>query len=309
MPCYHPIQAWRSKERNPSGKFGLVFKIQDGQPNSEIKVPCGKCIGCRLEYSKMWALRGYHELQLHEFSCYLTLTYNEEHLPETGSLVVKDWQNFMKRYRKYIAPTKIRFMACGEYGDENFRPHYHAIIFGHDFPDKKFLKFNKQGDPLYTSATLNRIWGKGYVVIGGVTFDSIAYVARYITKKINGNLREKIQANGFKYYERVDPDTGEILEVLPEFFITSRRPGIAKDWFVKFKTDVYPKDYVTYNGIKMKAPKYYDQLMERENPVLMEVLKQDRQNRAKSNPDNTRERLRAREIVQKAAIKNLKKEI
>jgi hypothetical protein len=115
MPCYHPIEAWYSKSTNESGKRSLVFKEKLGQGQS-IEIPCQKCIGCKLEYSRQWAIRGTHENQMHEESYFLTLTYNEENLPQYESLQKADFQDFMKRYRKAIAPRKIRYFMCGEYG-------------------------------------------------------------------------------------------------------------------------------------------------------------------------------------------------
>jgi hypothetical protein len=139
MPCYHPIKAWYSKQVNEkTGKRSLVFREKEGQGN-ELEVPCQKCIGCRLEYSRQWAIRGVHEAQMHDEAYFLTLTYNDENLPQYESLKKDDFQNFLKRYWKYLWPTKIRYIMCGEYGDNSDRPwepnilgrpHYHAIIYG-----------------------------------------------------------------------------------------------------------------------------------------------------------------------------------
>ena len=120
----------------------------------------------------------------------MTLTYDDEHLPKTGSLVPEDLQKFLKKLRRFIeyhgSDKKIRFFACGEYGDNFCRPHYHAIIYNLDIPDLKRFSTSFSGDTYYTSNTINSIWKNGYVIIGQVTFESCAYVARYVTKKITG---------------------------------------------------------------------------------------------------------------------------
>ena len=148
---------------------------------------------------------------------------------------------------------------CGEYGEENLRPHYHAILFGYDFEDKERIPGSKEH---YISETLTRIWGYGHTLIAPVTFESIAYVARYVTKKINGDEREVIKQNGLKHYERVNSETGEIYQVIPEYNSQSNRGGgIAKRWFMKYYRDIYPKDYVTINGRKQRSTEYYDDLL------------------------------------------------
>ena len=141
MPCYYPIDGWRSKNVNPeTGKRSIVFTKDQAFLDMPVKVPCGQCIGCRLERSRQWAMRCVHEAQLHEDSCFITLTYNDENLPDDASLNVKHFQNFMKEFRAAIAPKKVRFFHCGEYGEHNGtykheqsyglsslgRPHYHC---------------------------------------------------------------------------------------------------------------------------------------------------------------------------------------
>jgi hypothetical protein len=133
MPCYFPITAWRSKDgKNEAGKWPVVFKPTAGYLDKELKLPCGRCIGCRLERSRQWAVRCVHEASLHEKNCFITLTYSPENLPKDGSLDVSHFQKFMKRFRKRFGPG-IRFFHCGEYGESLSRPHYHACIFGFDF--------------------------------------------------------------------------------------------------------------------------------------------------------------------------------
>ena len=239
-----------------NGKRKIVFNPRDGFSDLPILLPCGQCIGCRLERSRQWAIRCMHEAQLHDENSYITLTYNDKNLPKDGSLNLRHFQLFMKRLRKKTG-KKIRFYHCGEYGEKFKRPHYHACLFGYQFPDLRYFK-TINGNKLYTSKYLDSVWTNkngetmGFSTIGNVTFESAAYVARYIMKKING---EKAEAH------YVNKETGEILK--PEYTTMSRRPGgLGAEWLKKYKTDVYPGDFVVVRGKKMKPPKYYDRQYE-----------------------------------------------
>lgn len=268
MPCYRPIKAYRAALKNATGRRSLVFNPRDalpvGHPGRELEVPCGQCIGCRLERSRQWAARCIHEAQLYDQNCFITLTYSEEHLPENGSLVLKDFQDFMKRLRKRFG-SGIRFFHCGEYGDQYSRPHYHACLFNFDFPDKELLR----GD-LFTSKALCELWPFGFSTVGQVTFESAAYVARYVTKKISG-----------AEYSRVHMVNGKFVPITPEYATMSRRPGIGRGWYDKFRSDVYPSDEVVLRGgKKMKPPKAYDRYFEVDNPEVMAELKLQRTTKA-----------------------------
>ena len=246
MPCYHPLTAYRGR-RTSSGKSEILFdKSQALKVGSglSIQLPCGQCIGCRLERSRQWAMRCHHEASLYQDNCFITLTYSDEHLPSDKSLHVEHFQKFMKRLRKRFGEG-VRYYHCGEYGEKYMRPHYHACLFNFDFPDKKIWKENN-GNRLYVSESLSELWPFGFVTIGDVTFESAAYVARYIMKKVNGDLAES-------HYERVDWETGEVYQLKPEYTTMSRRPGIGSNWFAKFKDDIFPQDYVVINGKKLKA--------------------------------------------------------
>ena len=201
MPCYHPLKGYKSKERNKSGKRSIVFNIKEGLYDQHVTVPCGQCIGCRLERSRQWAIRCSHEAQMHEKNCFITLTFSDEHLPEDRSVDVRHFQLFMKRLRKRYGDG-IRFFHCGEYGDHFGRPHYHACIFNHDFEDKKIWKQSGSGEIIYRSASLEELWPYGYSSVGEVTFESAAYVARYITKKVTGDPAQE-------HYEYIDPKSGK----------------------------------------------------------------------------------------------------
>jgi hypothetical protein len=220
MPCYKPLEAWYSKDVNPSGRRGIVFNPSLAlQRDDPINISCGQCIGCRLERSRQWAIRCMHEASLHEENSFITLTFSPEHLvarDNPWSLDVRDWQLFMKRLRKRTG-KKIRFYHCGEYGELHKRPHYHACLFGYDFPDKRLWRV-VNGQRLYTSYFLQELWPYGFSTIGTVTFESAAYVARYIMKKVSGK-------NADDYYQWFDDETGEIFDRHPEYTTMSRRPG------------------------------------------------------------------------------------
>ena len=199
-----------------------------------------------------------HESEMHEENCFITLTFDQANLETRSnpqSLDVKEYQRFMKRLRKRYGKN-IRFFHCGGYGDENKRPHYHAIIFGFDFKDKK-LWSNRDGNKLYISEALKELWPYGFSTIGEVTFQSAAYVARYIMKKHKGEGAED-------HYTRWCPITGEGIPVDPEYCTMSRMPGIGRTWLEKYKADVYPHDYVVINNHKVKPPRYYDSLLSEE---------------------------------------------
>lgn len=306
MPCYKPIEAWRAKYKNPSGKTPLVFNWKEAaQPDAPINVPCGQCIGCRLERSRQWAIRCVHEASQHEHNSFITLTFSPEALEKREnpwSLDVRDFQLFMKRLRfKY--GSGIRFFHCGEYGEKHGRPHYHAIIFGLDFEDKELYSVTRRGDRLYTSKGLSECWPHGYAIIGDVTFESAAYVARYITKKITGDEADD-------HYWHVDEETGEAYPLKPEYTTMSRRPGIGKAWFDKYKSDVYPNDFVVLRGKKMRPPAFYDKLLESTDGFEYEFVKDMRKLQALLHSENnTRERLDVREKCKKIQTKALRRHI
>lgn len=255
-------------------------------------------------------MRCVHEASLHDENCYITLTYNEQNLPETGSLNRRDYQLFMKKLRKHLAPKKVRFKMCGEYGTNQDitslqtigRPHYHAIIFGHEFTDLEEHSTNPSGDTLYTSPTLDKLWGKGFCTLGEVTFESAAYVARYIMKKINGEEAED-------HYETHDPATGESTPLLPEFTAQSNRPGIGRAWFDKYKHDL-DKGFITMRGIKMPPPKYYNDVYALTDEENYMYIKQKKQQAIDiMDPDNTLDRLRVKEKIKLKRIKQLKRQL
>jgi hypothetical protein len=303
MPCYRPIRGYRSRELTEKGKRPIVFSSSRGFLDMPVTIPCGQCIGCRLERSRQWAMRCLHEASLYDQNCFITLTYNPEHLPSDRSLHMEDFQKFMKRLRRKFG-NGIRFFHCGEYGSKNNRPHYHALLFNFDFPDRNHIE-TRLGNKYYTSEILNELWTDekgesiGFSLIGDVTFQSAAYVARYITKKVTGEKAEN-------HYLGIDFETGECWDKKPEYVTMSRRPGIGKAWFDKHKNDVYPDDHVIINGKEMKPPKYYDKLLEEMVPSDYRVVKAKREKASELfSENNTYERLRTRERVQDLKFKKL----
>lgn len=365
MPCYKPVRLGPDQAR-----VGLPHVV-----------PCGRCIGCHLERSRQWAIRGQHEQQLHQHSCSLLLTIREaNYRPEdidaycahqrgvhkseiqdaglptasniaqdralnraqhrsggavdsptgtvrvpyasgtrerpsvaapegTGeSLSIRDHQLFMKRLLSRLrekGPIKpVRFMMCGEYGEKLGRPHYHYIIFGYDFPDKYYYKKSRTGYNLYRSAFLEEIWPHGHADIGECSFETIAYVARYVTKKITGEM-------GDAHYRREFPD-GTPYWLQPEFNAMSRNPGIGSAWFDKYNSSVYPHDRVIAtrgdSNYPSRPPRYYDKLLQELDPNALERVKEKRQERKPNADAQHPRRLRAGEKIAHAKLTNRKLE-
>lgn len=206
------------------GKAGEVDPRLFGEPYVDREwyttVPCGKCRECKMDYAKQWADRMVLEAQDWPKNLFFTGTYNNDNLPYDCSsgfptLSKRDVQLFMKRLRKFFAPQKIRMYFSGEYGTRTHRPHYHAILFNlglEDFPDRRLHSYNELHQPLYYSPTLEKIWSKGFILMGDVTWKTCNYVARYVDKK---SVREDI------------PMTNGVFDWEPEFSLSSRRPGIG----------------------------------------------------------------------------------
>lgn len=264
---------------------------------------------------------------MYDQNSFITLTYAPEHLPSDLSLHKAHYQKFMKRLRKLISPKKVRYYMCGEYGDQNQRPHYHACLFGHDFKDKTLWR-NARDTKLYISEELTKLWPYGFSTIGDVTFESAAYVARYIMKKVTGKaIDQEDETTGLRPYELYDSETGDITKRIPEYTNMSLKPGIGANWYEQYRNDVYPSDFVIINGTRMRPPKYYDQLLERDlqepdrvkqyaqaitrsHDKWFEELKRNRVRAAKKRAsNNTRERLEVRERFKAHQVSHLKREI
>jgi len=253
---------------------------------------------------------------MHEENCVITLTYDDQNLPAGGTLIKKDYTKFMYRLREKLKPKRIRFYHCGEYAelDEDIgkpqlesklgRPHYHACIFNHQFDDLELFEEKTTGN-IYTSEELEKVWGKGFVTTMDLTLKSAGYVARYITKKINGDKKDE-------HYKKVCEITGEIYPVQQEYSTMSNRPGIAKTWYEKFKGDVFPSDDVvvlssnSYHHVP--TPRYYDIQLEKECPEVYQEIKRKRTEFAEIHiKDNTLKRLIVREVCKKAQTENQKR--
>lgn len=310
MPCYKPLKAFQCLDRS------IVFaELKRNDIVKSLELPCGQCVGCRLERSRQWAVRCMHEASLYKNNCFLTLTYSDEHLPADYSLHYEDFQKFMKRLRKRFKGMQpaayaesadrfpIRFYMAGEYGEELGRPHFHACIFNFDFEDKYFWRKTDSGSKIYRSAILEELWPFGHSSIGQVNFQSAAYVARYIMKKVTGGMADQ-------HYEEVNLNTGEITSRRPEFNKMSLKPGIGYDWYKRYKTDVYPHDYVVLNGKKVKPPKFYDKKYADDHPWEFDQILWEREKAARLRlEDNTDERLAVKEAVTVAKLKRLPRKL
>lgn len=289
MSCYHPIKCWQLLDYPSKGETKIYFGSPYSLPNEKkvgIALPCGKCVGCREDRAKMWAVRCAHESRMHDDNCFITLTYRDEDLPVGGSLDKSHFVLFMKRFRKKISPLQIRFFHCAEYGENYGRPHHHAIIFGYQFPDRVLLS-EKKGVRLYTSQILSSLWRYGYSSVGDVTYDSCRYVAKYVVKKLT--LDEFLDTPG---------------DLVKEYITMSRNPGIGSKWYEKYKGDIFPCDNVVVEGKMSKVPRFYNSKLELEDAALYNKLRNARIERAKLDSDaNSRARLKAAEDCKRAKLK------
>lgn len=300
MTCFSPLAAYQLA----GGEIVFSERAARSSLLRELSLPCGQCVGCRLERSRQWAVRCMHESQMHERNSYLTLTFDDENalelLPHGCSLDYRPFQLFMKRARK-ASSEKLRFYMCGEYGEDGKRPHYHAIVFGLGFDDLQPWCKSPSGAQLYRSAQLEQLWPHGFSSVGAVTFESAAYVARYVMKKITGREAES-------HYSRFSPVTGECFNVQPEFNRMSLKPGIGFPWFERYLRDVYPHDHVIVNGVRQKPPKAYDRYLTVLDPQEFEFIEFGRTVRAREIlGENTPDRLRVREVVTRARISSLQR--
>lgn len=327
MPCYSPLKGYVDQSTG-----GLTFRKEHG--HTKMEVACGQCLGCRLDYSRVWAMRICHESSLYEYTrgnCFVTLTYRERyecdpdqlrngyHVPGDWSLCKSHFQKFMKRLRKEYG-EKIRYFHCGEYGQvckhgldlsvvecpvcRVGRPHYHAALFGISFGDLEPYGSASDGSLRYTSPTLERIWKYGFVDVGDLNFQTAAYMSRYILKKVNG-------ARADDHYLSVGED-GELTWLQPEYVTMSRRPGIGRDWYEKYKDDCFPSDEVPVPGVGVlkKVPRYYEEILKHEDAMTHEQIKEmRRQFRLENAKEYTPERLMSKYRVKKAQTELLSRKL
>lgn len=291
MACYSPLRAV-VLGFNPDGKKIIkVLKDSDFTSYSNaveyISLPCGHCIGCRLKYSRIWADRCMAEAAYHDENLFLTLTYNDDHIPdplplESGGfspvhpLVKRDVQLFIKRLRKHFGDDKIRYFLCGEYGEKSMRPHYHLILFGLRLDDLEVLYTSQDSFTYFTSDTINKLWylesdphvSAGFHIITSVNWNTCAYVARYIMKKQYGY-------NSSVYEDYNYPK---------EFTLMSRKPGIGRQFYDDHKLSIYGSNdgvfLSTDDGAhKIKSNKYYDRLYDLEYPDHYATISDERTDR------------------------------
>lgn len=281
MACYHPLKAWPVGVNPESGKTKYVVTGQDtldvaSKTGDPIQVPCGKCVGCRLSYSRQWADRCVLESLYHPFNYFITLTYDDEHVPGTFygdefgeaidayTLDKRDLQLFFKSLRNNFGNNSFRYFACGEYGEETFRPHYHILLFA-DFEITDLVSFRfERGNWYYKSDTISRIWHRGNILVGEMTWESAAYTARYCMKKING-------LSGKDY---------EFFNMVPEFTVMSRRPGIGYQYYQDHKLEIYSNLSFSIatpkGGKKLRPSKFYDRMFDLDDPAAMQDIKKQR---------------------------------
>ncbi|UOF79017.1 replication associated protein [Microviridae sp.] len=276
MPCYSPWFRESSVNKRP--------------------LSCGRCIGCRLERSRQWAVRCMHEAQLWDKNCFVTLTYDKDHLPVGGGLVYEHFRLFVRRLRKAARKSDVRFYMCGEYGEARRRPHYHACLFNWDFDDKVPAGKSGSGFDQFRSPLLERLWTFGRARVSAMNFETAAYTARYVCAIEDGKGLEKV-------YEAVDLETGEVHEVPREFARMSLRPGIGARWYEKFWSDVYPEGEVVVNGHKARAPAYYDRRYRLQNlPGYFSMLEKRHLQSVEGIPETMPDRLGARQVVTEARL-------
>ncbi|QCQ84767.1 replication initiator protein [Blackfly microvirus SF02] len=305
VSCVSPLKAfWTSRSRD-----SITFDLNKSATRISFALPCGRCIGCRMEKARQWGLRCVHEAKAWPANFFVTLTYSDEFLPPGGTVCLRDVQLFMKRLRKAknsSASNPVRFFLGAEYGDVNLRPHYHALLFNVDFPDRVFLAHNERGDPVFTSGELSRLWsadgGKttlGFCSLGAVTFESAVYCAKYALKKltVSDSSPPEIRDRYEQRYIVYDAD-GIVHERAREFAIMSRRPGIGSYYYDKYHEELLAHDSVVVDGKEVKPPRFYDLRSDARSADRFAQLKAIRKRQAVLNRgDNTPERLRVKETL------------
>lgn len=191
--------------------------------SASYPLPCGKCLACRIRRRSIWAIRMLHEMTSHKDASFITLTYDDEHLPvrgldSRGVLLKSDLQKFHKRARK--AGNEYKYYCCGEYGDRGQRPHYHGILFGWNPSERD----------------LDSIWGMGRVDVGTAEASSIRYVCGYVSKKL-----------GLSDYDSSDRP--------PPFQLVSN--GIGLKWASDNMIENLYDGSIVFRGKKLPIPRYY----------------------------------------------------
>ncbi|WGL31465.1 replication initiator protein [Dipodfec virus UOA04_Rod_1082] len=298
MTCFHPLTAYKAYSSVFDLRPEIVFseyKAERAAKYEKIQLPCGQCLGCRLDYSRDWSIRCMHELKYSKDAWFITLTYDDQHLPSDLSLDPDHLRDFWKRFRKFVG-SKVRYFACGEYGDRFQRPHFHSIVFFDSVQEKKLVGRLKSGFPVFNSEVLVSSWPFGYVSIANVSLNTCAYVARYVTKKLTG------KQNDF-YSESFEVDDDGVITSsfkrdffrypdgrIKPFCRCSRMPGLGRRFIEEFYSDVYPLDKcVFFQDGKPKSfsvPRYYDKFLETYHPELWSDVKESRLQKAQEISQN-----------------------
>lgn len=310
MACTTPIRG----RRDADGVVRLLRGVPDARlfgtgTRPELELPCGRCMDCKIRRTQDWVTRATHEASLHDDNSFITLTFSDDglalrelqHGTHPYDLDMEDWQRFAKRLRKELKKQgrgTFRFFQVGEYGEQGLRPHYHALIFGQGFRDEGQQWTDELGHPTRESLTVAKCWPYGFHEVKEATPESIAYVCKYVQKKLYGHQLKALT-------ERVDSETGDCITVRPELASMSRGgksgKGIGHGWWNKYKSDAFPDDFIVIQGKKKPVPRYYAKQLEKENPEEWEQIRDRRiKSAAGRAADNTPERRRVRGKVTKA---------
>lgn len=288
MPCAAPIEAYRATTGGP-----ISFKRPQSHTYQTLQLPCGYCILCREEQSRQWAVRISHESQMHERNCFMTLTYDDDHLPEHGSLNYKHLSLWWRKMRRTI--PGVRYYAVGEYGDKSDRPHYHVCVFGEDFRDECYI-MREGTHKLWCNLIAQNMWEHGRVAIGNLDYTTAQYTAGYMAKKL---------VKG-KQYVRVDNSSGELIPLVQPRAFMSKHPAIGATWLERYGNQVYAWDQVVVNGRPQKPPRYYDKWLAGRSEIALQMIQERRKEKAKPLTEDQR---RARARNARARAENRKKKL
>lgn len=257
--CTRPIQAFVDPDGGP-----YIFGYEGVRRGlTPAEVPCGHCPECQKSYYTNWATRGSRELLRWPCSLFITLTYDDDHLPQNRSLDKAELQKFIKRVKRHFnstAQNPIRQIYCGEYGTKNGRPHYHTILFNTDFDDKIPYRTTDQGHQVFTSKTLTHLWSNGFVEFGFATTATVSYLFKYILKKKSRKEKQ------LPHSTTID---GITYDVDHEFIEASRNPGIGAHMR---DSDSIKKGYLSVNGVRKTLPKYYLEHLRKTNPKVYDEI-------------------------------------
>lgn len=258
MVCYSPIKGYRAKYINPeTGKRPVVFSPSQGFVDKPVIVPCGRCIGCLMTRAFYWSVRCVCESHYHDECYFLTLTYDEKHLPDDRNLKRADFQSFMKRLRYYFSGVRIKVFYCGEYGERRHRPHFHALLFG--LPLKKEdvrvypVDSSRRGNINYSCPFIEKIWGKGRVRLGSFSSGSASYVAQYNLKKHDQKMQKFLNTR-----------------LVKPFIGASTRSSLGYEFFMQYHTQIYKRGFFRPfkdSPVVCRNLPYFNKLLQKHFPL------------------------------------------